>query len=1107
MDTSEFSTVGRYGTISLLKRNEPNTVVTAFGIDSEELTFGRDPSCSVRLYYPDVSLVHCKVVFEERKKRFRFSYPPKDMRAMLLSTPPRPNNRSLRLSMIHSAQVFSPRPSNDPRENLRILKSPLKNTFKSPAKPSTLSRPPVSRNSEDEDDEEDEEESIILVDGNCPRVVEEERDLVILEDVELSQEPPQTPRRRSQSRNTLHRAVLIRSAQRAVIRAEREREEHEEEMEVLEQAVAVGEESEEEDEESEDDMDVDEPERRHEDDNEYYSDDEEEGDHDDEDGHDEYQEKLKDEGDRKPFYQQKSLFRKSLENLEKLWPFRSLSPGKEEGPSQEPGSSSESESDSEGAHQLNPESQGTEPGPSDDEDAHDVSHSEEDEDEEANEEPASLARMSLGYGPQRVRIEEPWKVKDIVVPLKNGTQAQSSAAAADRQTSPTRNVRRPTLSEEEKKAIQERRRSAVRQPDNFFGGGVPGMTPSKGKPVFYRPSMSPAKVGSRDNDENPFLGSSSPVRGSSFTPGHPGSDDDDVDTRSLLERMKETVEGMKRRRSVAAPGGLVATPRASKEPETKDEDHTRSRTPVADVVMDDVKEDDDKEEQDEPMAMDETDDDKENSPSYEKPFSLLRPGARDETFVRRQSVVVLEKAGGSQAESSDEDAMKEDNDVDIVPTVIVEPTPKVEEHIEVDEEAPVPRATGRRLRVKKSPALEVPEEKEASTSKRTTPRLRSKSPRPAALNVQEDAIAEEPEQPEEDTSRLRTSTRQKSQRSRSRTPQVQHEEPSAAEEEQTHAENLEVVEEASSEPAPVKAPARRSRTRKATAEPEDPPQVLVPAPDKRGKKAAVESEIVAPTAARRGRKGTAEPAEPPKEEQAPARRGRKPAVKEEPESMESAEVTPVAVPSRRGRKPAATPASEPVKPTQLPIPKDTVLKSVPVRKTRTAKSKAAEVEAIPVDDDDDPLDSIGVMEEEVVPTVKARGKKKAPVKEEPEEDAPPATRAGRSRSATATRSTAATKTPATATKSKLPRKAPATVPAASSSTEVDKENAPRSRSTSGKSSPAEPEGVAAVKVRVSRSTRATKAPAAQIKEEVEEPEKNPAGRGRVMRSTRKVKAT
>jgi len=75
MDTSGFSQVGRYGTISLMKRGEANTAITAFGINTEDLTFGRDPTCSVRLYYPDVSLVHCKIVFEERKVRvYEFSY-------------------------------------------------------------------------------------------------------------------------------------------------------------------------------------------------------------------------------------------------------------------------------------------------------------------------------------------------------------------------------------------------------------------------------------------------------------------------------------------------------------------------------------------------------------------------------------------------------------------------------------------------------------------------------------------------------------------------------------------------------------------------------------------------------------------------------------------------------------------------------------------------------------------------------------------------------------------------------------------------------------------------------------------------------------------------
>lgn len=169
--------------------------------------------------------------------------------------------------MIHSAQVFSPRPSHDPRENLRILKSPFKNTFKSGL--STPARTNLFAASEDEDEmEEEEEEDIVLVDGNHPRVVEDDKDLVILEDVEVQdheyraphihiqspqlQQPPQTPaRKRSLSRNTLHRAVLIRSAQRAVLKAEsaeREREEEEEEeMEVLETVASeAGDESDEE---------------------------------------------------------------------------------------------------------------------------------------------------------------------------------------------------------------------------------------------------------------------------------------------------------------------------------------------------------------------------------------------------------------------------------------------------------------------------------------------------------------------------------------------------------------------------------------------------------------------------------------------------------------------------------------------------------------------------------------------------------------------------------------------------------------------------------------------------------------------------------------------
>lgn len=153
--------------------------------------------------------------------------------------------------MIHSAQVFSPRPSNDPRENLKILQSPMKNPSRSPLKqfnPSPLKSSVVP--------DSEIEEPIVLVHTDHPRVVQEEKDLVILEEIPIellspskssgstpqqfpvirTQNPPQTPpRHKSLGGTALHRAVLIRSAQRAVMKAEKEKEEEEEEeeMEVL----------------------------------------------------------------------------------------------------------------------------------------------------------------------------------------------------------------------------------------------------------------------------------------------------------------------------------------------------------------------------------------------------------------------------------------------------------------------------------------------------------------------------------------------------------------------------------------------------------------------------------------------------------------------------------------------------------------------------------------------------------------------------------------------------------------------------------------------------------------------------------------------------------
>ncbi|KAJ7487983.1 hypothetical protein FB451DRAFT_1025621 [Mycena latifolia] len=297
---SPLDSPGRFGTIQLLRSasaigttSNTSDVVTSFGVDTSTVSFGRATNCSVRLYYPAVSPVHARIVFnDDRKaflevlgaagvnvdgcivypnaeegkggktktialgngseieingKRFRFAYPPKELRKALAASPARasfrPPNRALRLSMIAAAQVFSPRgvPSPDPRQNLRVLQSPLRlppASFPAPSSPRTPSPSPARRGAAQHDDEQEEgdaeedEEEITLVQGAHPRVVEEARDLVILEDVEVQvpgpatqtqdrgrpagseapkPQPPRTPRRQS-----LHRAVLIRSAQRAV---------------------------------------------------------------------------------------------------------------------------------------------------------------------------------------------------------------------------------------------------------------------------------------------------------------------------------------------------------------------------------------------------------------------------------------------------------------------------------------------------------------------------------------------------------------------------------------------------------------------------------------------------------------------------------------------------------------------------------------------------------------------------------------------------------------------------------------------------------------------------------------------------------------------------
>ncbi|KAJ7806586.1 hypothetical protein B0H14DRAFT_2316159, partial [Mycena olivaceomarginata] len=143
-------------------------------LSSPLVSFGRDISCSVRLHYSAVAPLHARVVFnEDRKvsvevlrangvvvdgcvvypvvspeggggkktallthgseleihgKRFRFTYPPKEMRAALAASPARASFLGPFLIMILCrpfAQAFSC-PSHDSRQNLRVLQSPLR---------------------------------------------------------------------------------------------------------------------------------------------------------------------------------------------------------------------------------------------------------------------------------------------------------------------------------------------------------------------------------------------------------------------------------------------------------------------------------------------------------------------------------------------------------------------------------------------------------------------------------------------------------------------------------------------------------------------------------------------------------------------------------------------------------------------------------------------------------------------------------------------------------------------------------------------------------------------------------------------------------------------
>jgi len=107
--------------------------------------------------------------FSIAHKVFVFTYPPKDIRPALIASPrpsPEKTRRALRLSMIQTSQVFSPlRRAYAPEDQIIALKSPVK---------------PFASHAHQEDD-------IVLIDGDVENavVVEEEKDLIVLEEVDV----------------------------------------------------------------------------------------------------------------------------------------------------------------------------------------------------------------------------------------------------------------------------------------------------------------------------------------------------------------------------------------------------------------------------------------------------------------------------------------------------------------------------------------------------------------------------------------------------------------------------------------------------------------------------------------------------------------------------------------------------------------------------------------------------------------------------------------------------------------------------------------------------------------------------------------------------------
>lgn len=137
------------------------------------------------------------------------------------------------------------------------------------------------------------------------------------------------------------------------------------------------------------------------------------------------------------------------------------------------------------------------------------------------------------------RAEAPWKVRDILVPLTDKEEP-----TAQLQLRPAGERR---LSEEEAKAIRDRRRSALLAPDTF---GTPRAAPASPSP-FTAGTAAPAPPSPSKLASPTKLPPSSPMKTS-----RADDDTDEEDTAAMLASVRRTVESM-RRRSLGHRDGLA----------------------------------------------------------------------------------------------------------------------------------------------------------------------------------------------------------------------------------------------------------------------------------------------------------------------------------------------------------------------------------------------------------------------------------------------------------------------------------------------------------------------------------------------------------------------